>query len=258
MSKYISLTAICPVVMPIHPYPKPSVLGYGLLATKVKYLKMADWEKWIFGFTKVQVFFIITIIIFIYALSRITAPIDTQIIERYNDVTNTTYTREYYVVPNYVNQNYLVLGYILLGGLVISFLTKASTTDMISIEEAIQIMDKYLKGRKSITTLSGEIIEVSKYFIDSNFLLPEEVTDEGRIPFRYVLQIRIIDLDENEIYLKGYVHPFKRYIGGFVEMDGALGEKDKCSDCGKEYDIKVLKTEDYKKWQRIKEDFKRD
>ncbi len=42
MSKYISLTAICPVVMPIHPYPKPSVLGYGLLATKVK---MEDFKR---------------------------------------------------------------------------------------------------------------------------------------------------------------------------------------------------------------------
>ena len=219
---------------------------------------MAELEKWFFGFTKLQVFFIVAIAIFIFALSKITAPIDTQTIDRYNNATNTTFTREYYVVPNYVNQNYVALGYILLGGLVLSFLAKESKTDMASIEEAIGIMDKYLKGRKSITTSSGEIIEISKYHIDPNFLLPEEVTDEGRIPFRYVLQIRIIDLDGNEIYLKGYVHPFKRYIGGFVEIDGALGEIDKCSDCGKEYDIKVLKTEDYKKWQRIKEDFKRD
>jgi len=219
---------------------------------------MADWERWIFGFTKPQMFFIVALAIFIFALYKITAPIDTQIIERYNNATNTTYTREYYVVPNYVNQNYMVLGFILLGGLVLSFMAKETIKDMASIEEAIAIMDKYLKGRKSITTLSGEIIEISKYFIDPNFLLPEDLTDEGRIPFRYVLQIRIFDLDGNEIYLKGYVHPFKRYIGGFVEIDGALGEKDKCSDCGKEYDIKVLKTEDYKKWRIIKEDFKRD
>lgn len=219
---------------------------------------MAELKKRIFGFTKPQIFFIVAIAIFIFALSKITSPIDTQTIERYNNITNTTYTREYYIVPNYVNQNYMALGFILLGGLVLSLLVKESKADMASIEEAIGIMDKYLKGRKSITTLSGEIIEISKYYIDPNFLLPEEITDEGRIPFRYVLQIRIIDLDGNEIYLKGYVHPFKRYIGGFIEMDGALGEKDKCSDCGKEYDIKVLKTEDYKKWQRIKEDFKRD
>ena len=219
---------------------------------------MVDWEKFIFGFTKLQIFFIVALAIFIFTLSKITAPIDTQIIEKYNPVTNTTYTREYYVVPNYVNQNYMALGFILLSGLVLSFLAKESKADMASIEEAIGIMDKYLKGRKSITTLSGEIIEISKYFIDPNFLLPEEVTDEGRIPIKYVLQIRIFDLDENEIYLKGYVHPFKRYVGGFVEMEGALEEKEKCPDCGKEYDIKVLKTEDYKKWQRIKEDFKRD
>ena len=219
---------------------------------------MAEWERWLFGFTKLQVFFILAMAIFIFALSKITEPIDTQTIEKYNNATNTTFTREYFVVQNYVNGNYMVLGYILLGGIVISFLAMAGKkSDMLSIEEAIKIINNYLKSRKSITTLSGEIIEIGNYYIDpTRWLLPEEFTDVGRVPYKYVLQVKITDLDGNDIYLKAYVHPFKGYIGGFIE--GLVEDKEKCSHCGNEYDIKILTTEDYKKWKRLKEDFKRD
>lgn len=219
---------------------------------------MAEWERWLFGFTKLQIFFILVMAIFIFFLSKITEPIDTQIIEKHNNITNTTFTREYYVVPNYVNSNYMALGYMLLGGIILAFMAKeGKKSGIIPIEKIIEIINNYLKSKKSITTLSGEIIEIGKYYIDpARFLLPEEITDAGRIPYKYVLQIKITTLDDIPIYLKGYVHPFDGHIMGFAE--GLVEDKDRCPDCGNEFDIKILRTEDYKKWQMVKQDFKRD
>ena len=218
---------------------------------------MAEIEKWLFGFTKLQIVLIISLAIYLLVLAKITQPVDTTLVERFNNQTNQTFTREYYIVPNYVNQNYLITGFILLLGLVMAFLVKEGKgSNMITIEEAIQIMDSYLKKRKSIITSTGQTIDIGTYHIDPNFLLTEDITDAGRIPNRYVLQIRIIDTDEREFYLKGYVHPFKRYIGGFVEMEGALEGKERCTQCGEEYDVKILSTEEYKKWLKVKGDFK--
>ena len=98
----------------------------------------------------------------------------------------------------------------------------------------------------------GEIIEIGKYKISPNFLTRTIIDPEKQDRLlKFVLQVNITDLDGMSHHVKSYVHPIKRKVIGFVPLEGVLEEVEQCPNCGKEYDIGYVDTEDLKKAKKI-------
>ena len=206
-----------------------------------------------FGFTWMQIGLIIVMVIFIWYSVETNALVPNKI-----NQTNSTapvkyiYTLEDEVPKNYLTQTHMILGFIILGGLVLSFTKSKTIMDEIDIEEARKVMDTYLKNRKTIETTTGEIIEIGEFKISPNFF-ERIITDpekEDRT-LKFVLQINITDLDGMPHYVKGYVHPKKQKVTGFMPLDKPLGEEDQCPDCGTEFDVAYVDTEDLRKARKI-------
>jgi len=210
--------------------------------------------------------FVVFIIGFFLFLTGATRPV-----LNFNNETNSVmYPEQCFRPPNELTQEYvdlcsipqdyvktdhvIIIGIAVLGLIGTLVGDKGKTTEMADIEEAREIVNKYLKTHEKIVTDTGEVITIGKYHISPNFLLPEERVGKETIPLRYVLDVTIIDLEEMEFYVRAYVHPFKRYLKGFVSADKPLDEKDRCSKCGTEHDIGYKDTEDYKKFKEMKDE----
>lgn len=210
--------------------------------------------------------FIIALVIFFLYLNGTTKPV-----LNFDNETNTIIypeqcfrppdelTQEYVdlcsIPRDYVKTDNIVVGFIMLIGLVATLISnKSKLPEMADIIEAKEIVTKYLNLYKEITLDTGEVISIGKFQISLHFLLPEERIGKDRIPERYVLDVEITDFDGMEHYVRAYVHPFKRYIKGFVSADKPLEESDRCGNCGKEFDVEYKDTTDYIKFKKMKKE----
>lgn len=209
---------------------------------------MAKIEQYIARVGGLRALFIVGLVIMFFFITRITTPIP-----NFNNETSTViYGKDDFVPPAYMNTNHLLIMIIFLVGLVVSFIRKeVKKQEMADIDEVHNIVKDYLKKRKSIKTDQGNVYEIGEYNLDKNFILRELREGGESKPYRYVVQINITDTDGLPHYLKAYVHPFSRYLSGFVDIDKPLEGEDQCPDCGKEFDIGYVSTEDYKKFRRI-------
>jgi len=197
-----------------------------------------------------QIGFIIAIVIYIIVLAKTTAPVP-----NYDNDTGTYhYLEGEPIPPNYVDSTYLTIALVLLAGLVMSFVTKEVRRDLMDIEEARNIVNTYLKDKKSITTDTGDIIEMGDCKIDPNFIPRDEIIKNERRIFEYVLQMTITDSIGNERYVKCRVKCNPPSMGGFTEIDEPLSDKDKCSKCGDEFDVKLVDSEEVKMYKHLKKE----
>ena len=210
--------------------------------------------------------FIAAIFIFFLYLSGTTKPI----LNFNNDTKTVMYPEQCFQPQNKITQEYvnlcsipqdyvktdnLIIVFIILIGLVATLISdKGKIPEMADIREAREIVTKYMDSHKNIKLQdTGEIIDIGKYYISPNFLLKEERIGKERIPERYVLDVEITDLEGMSYNVRSYVEPFKRYLKGFVSANKELEELDRCPDCGKEFDVEYIDTEDYRKFKKIKE-----
>ena len=217
--------------------------------------------------------FMIALIIFFIYLNSITKPVlnfdnrtNTILYPEQCFISHQELTQEYVnlcsIPKDYVKIDNIAFGLILILGLISTLLSdKGKMPEMADIIEAKEKVKKYLDTHKDIRLDTGEIINIGKYRISPNFLLTEErvVIDNKpeRIPERYVLDVIITDLDDMEHYIRAYMHPFKRYLKGFVSADKPLEELDRCGNCGKEFDVEFKDTKDYVKFKKLKEEMTR-
>ena len=210
--------------------------------------------------------FVVAIIIFLLYLSGTTKPI-----LNFNNNTNTIMypeqcfkpqsqiTQEYInlcsIPQDYVKTDNIIIGFIIVMGLIVTLISdKGKIPEMADITEAREIVSKYMDSHKNIKLQdTGDIIDIGTYHISPHFLLKEERIGKERIPERYVLDVEITDSEGMPFNVRSYVEPFKRYIKGFVSANKELEESDRCSNCGKEFDVEFVDTEDYRKFKKIKE-----
>ena len=161
------------------------------------------------------------------------------------------------IPQDYLKTDYLIIAAFLLIGLVATLISdKGKIPEMADIKEAQKITKDYLDSHKNIKLQdTGEIIDIGKYYISPNFLLPEERIGKDRIPERYVISAVITDLDDIEHNIRVYIHPFKRYLKGFVSADKDLEDSDRCTKCGMEFDVEYKDTEDLIKMKQLKKDW---
>lgn len=213
--------------------------------------ELKKYQKYMAGFSKTQWFIMILLAVSLLYISKGTAPVP----NFYNGTV--LYDKDSMVPEDYFSNNELAFVYALIIWLILTFVGKeAKKAERIDIREAIEIMDNYLKKRKSIRTETGLLIELGDYHIDTNFLTRDIMTKGEIKTHQYVLQITIKSADRPPLYVKGYVGAYSRFIDGFVEMDGPLEPKDKCSQCGSDFDFKMIDTEEYKTFKRIKGEMK--
>ena len=208
-------------------------------------------ERVIFGFTYFQFGMIVALIVFMIFLQKSTTPIP-----NYQNGT-ILYGQDSLVPPTYISGTQLFVEILLLVGIILSFIRKeGEKAKRIDITEAKKLMSDYLQSIEEITTKSGMIVKLGNWNIDEHFLVRYILEKGERKANEYVLQINIQSEGTPKLYVKGYVHAYEKFIDGFVEIDAPLEDKDKCPECGKEYDEKIILPDEIKALKMLKEGLK--
>ena len=159
------------------------------------------------------------------------------------------YQPESFVPKGFVSNSKAILGVILLLALVIALKAPDLTSQqLLSEREVKELIMKEFRKKKKVPLPDGKF-----EFKNQDFELVGDVVlryaflrDEVRSEFRYSCTLKAIDEDNHEEYYKVSVHPYKAMIVDIVQTDSPLKDWDRCTKCGKLFDIKYLPTDELK------------
>lgn len=179
---------------------------------------------------------------------------ETRIINGVQNPPNTIlYSTNSFVPKSNVSNTQTFFGIVLLSILIFSFLSKKIGFGRATIEEAIEdianqlISTKKIKDVQIATTKQGLKIETDFETIEifTNFLTRYRHIMEVSEAFKYVINVEITDKhDGTREYYKAHYHPMTRYWDGLIKSERELSESDQCPKCGKEYDVRVIPSQE--------------
>ncbi len=122
-----------------------------------------------------------------------------------------------------------------------------------SIHEAVEditkqiIQVRQLKDARIAVIKNGKKItsDLEDIEITYNFLTRYRIINNLRQAFNYTIHINILDKSTGlEDYYKAYYHPWDRFWDGLVKSSKQLSDVDQCPNCGKEFDVKIITSDD--------------
>lgn len=138
---------------------------------------------------------------------------------------------------------FIVLIYLLVG-------VERKVEEYITMDEAIKIIKKQI-----MLWQRDDMFPRGNIFIKPHGKLTHYVTGGQRVPFKYVLDVRLQNdetgLDE---YIVAEVNAKTKYIIGFLPVNKPLDRADTCGNCGHYTDIKVLTAEQFREFRKIRQD----
>jgi len=118
-------------------------------------------------------------------------------------------------------------------------------------KEALDDLSKQLKELKNVALADGTSITIQdniKILPTPQFITRYKELGEESKAFRYTFLVYLRD-NYNEVtyYFRAWYHPWDRYWDGFYQTKTPIADRDRCPNCGSEYDIKVITTSDVQK-----------
>ena len=179
------------------------------------------------------------------------------LVPNYNNETNSyLYTKETLYVPKSNITNSQTFFEVLLFITCIFFLLqkRVGILKRATPKEAMDDISLQLKEVKNIPLADGNTIALNdstEINISPIFITRYMETGDERKEFRYVFQCILTDHNlDTKHFFRAWYEPWNRHWDGFYESDTPLRQKDRCPDCGNEWDVKYLKSDDLRKiWE---------
>ncbi len=190
-----------------------------------------------------QVLLAIALIGLILYFSSSTTPV----LNLNNETGEYLYTENDYVPKNYVSNEMAGLGIILVIFLFFSVKVKGISKDKITERQFKEIVTREIRKKQTVPLPNGDYeLENWKFNVDPN-ILSVYITEKGvRTQSKYVTQVTLTDNYKIEHYYLVSGNPFTGIIDGMVPTDTKLAYKDKCPDCGRFPDEKIITPEELK------------
>ncbi len=157
------------------------------------------------------------------------------------------YTENDYVPKNYVSNEMAGLGFILVVFLYFSARVKGMAKDILTERQFKEIVTREIRKKQTVPLPDGSYeIEKWKFKVDPN-ILPVYITEKGiRKLSKYVAQATLTDTYDVEHYYLVTGNPYTGIIDGMVPTDTKLSYVDKCPECGRFPDTKIILPEELK------------
>ena len=196
-----------------------------------------------------QVLLAVALIALMFYFSSSTTPV----LNLNNNTGEYLYTENDYVPKNYVSNEMTGLGVILVVLLFFSVKVKGIAKDILTERQFKEMVTREIRKKQTIPLPDGSYeIEKWKFKIDPN-ILPVYITEKGeRKLSKYVAQATLTDTYEVEHYYLISGNPSTGVIDGMVPTDTKLSYVDKCPECGRFPDTKLLLPEDLKTLKDLK------
>lgn len=159
------------------------------------------------------------------------------------------YKADSFVPKGTVSNSKAIIGSILLFALVIILKSPDLTkSQLLSEREVKELIMREFAKKKKIPLPDGkyEFKNVDFEIVGDVILRYAFLRDEVRSEFRYTCTVKALAEEGQETYYKVSVHPYKAMIVDIVETDRPLKDWDRCTRCGKLFDIKYLPTDELK------------
>ncbi|MAG61802.1 hypothetical protein CMI43_03235 [Candidatus Pacearchaeota archaeon] len=178
----------------------------------------------------------------------------TSLVPNYNDETDSVMYDITSLAPKgYVTNNQLLLGIGLIILFAMSFKIKELQKNRVSERQFKEYLSKVIKDKQEIKFSNGKYEFPSGDFkIDKDIRLVEEIIENKRNPKKYVAQVIITDRNKFEHYYHITGNPITMMIDDIIETDQKLELMDKCPDCGRYPDEKIILAEDLRRYKDIK------
>lgn len=198
----------------------------------------------------------IAVLVFIGILIYVNS--STSLVPNYNSQTQQViYTKESLVPKSNITNSqtffeivvFLVCLAVLLHG-------RVTTAKRATMKEAMDHISMQIKQLKNIHLQDGTTIVLSddvEVILTPQFLTRYAESSDERKEFRYTFLVIVKDRgNKGEYYFKAWYEPWKRYWDGFYQSITPIQDKDRCPDCGNEYDVKYIKMKDLQTYLQLR------
>lgn len=198
-----------------------------------------------------QIMLVLVLIAFIWYISYTTTPIP---ISELNENVTANYNTQEYIVLNYITNEMVGIGVILVLALFLSTKIKDIKQTRITEREFKKMISREIKKKQNEPLPDGKYeIPKGEIVMYPNILLRYKTENKITQPFKYIAQITIEDVNGKEHYYLVTGNPNTAFIDDFVETDERLTIIDKCPNCGRFPDEKIILPDELRALKEFKQ-----
>lgn len=163
------------------------------------------------------------------------------------------YVSDSLVPKGSISNEIMFVQIILVGILLFSTQMKSSQGSKINEREFKEIVTRELIKKQNITLPDGKLeLKRGEFRIDPNFITKKTSHNGKVVSSKYIGQVTLTDSKEKDSYYIVSINPMDGLLEDFVPVEEKLSLVDKCQDCGRFFDEKLILPEELKNLKDIK------